>query len=167
MEIAKIKVNKTIYSITKMEKDALDSKGYTTYTLESGTKIKKELVHHRESNEFTLWGGRGMHKTMTLPSHIELLTPEALPEIKKEEDKQDVKKFIVGLDYETRSICDHNCIFKFQVTKRTQKNIWISERGGESKRRKISIWEGVESIMPYGAYSMAPSLRANKLTAKK
>ncbi|MES0340759.1 MAG: hypothetical protein ABUK08_00430 [Candidatus Humimicrobiaceae bacterium] len=74
MKTAKIKVNKTIYSVIKMVKDAEDSVGYTTYFLQKGTKVFKELVHERKSNEFTLWGGtRRTNLTMTIPKHIELI----------------------------------------------------------------------------------------------
>jgi hypothetical protein len=77
------------------------------------------------------------------------------------DDSQEIIKFKVSTDYGTRSICDHNCIFKFTVQKRTDKNIWILEKSSKKViRRKIDIWNGEESIFPYGKYSMAPILRA-------
>ena len=49
-------------------------------------------------------------------------------------------KFIVGKEYNCRSVCDHNCIWSFIVEKRTDKNIWIKV-DGELVRRKIDIYK--------------------------
>jgi hypothetical protein len=71
---AKIKINKSIYSIVKMEKGTEDTEGYTTYHLVRGAKITKQLVHNTKTNDFTLYGGRvGYRITMTIPKHIELI----------------------------------------------------------------------------------------------
>ena len=72
-----------------------------------------------------------------------------------------MKKFEVGKNYSARSICDHNCLFTFEVLKRTEKSIWII--GGQIKkptRKKILVYAGIEHISPLGKYSMSPILRA-------
>ena len=69
-------------------------------------------------------------------------------------------KFKAGRTYSTRSICDHECIFSFRVTRRTAKSVWIT-KDGETVRRSISIWNGVEQFFPFGHYSMAAIISAN------
>lgn len=73
-------------------------------------------------------------------------------------------KFIAGREYSTPSIGDQNCIYRFTVTRRTAKTVWIT--GGyikEPSRRTITVSsDGTETIMPLGRYSMAPMLRADK-----
>jgi len=69
-------------------------------------------------------------------------------------------KFTPGVVYETRSTCDHNCIFSHKVVKRTAKTVTIDNVEGKTARRKIIIWEGNETIFPLGRYSMAPILNA-------
>ncbi len=70
-------------------------------------------------------------------------------------------KFEINKTYSARSICDSNCIWNFKVTKRTEKSIWIV--GGSIKtpaRKTINVYEDVESVKPFGRYSMSPTLRA-------
>ena len=69
-----------------------------------------------------------------------------------------MKKFEVGKAYEQRSICDHDCIFKIEVIKRTEKTLtYIYD--GQQRRSKIKEWDGSEMIRPDN-YSMAPSFHA-------
>jgi hypothetical protein len=74
-----------------------------------------------------------------------------------------MKQFKAGSDYEVRSICDHNCIFKFKVIKRTAKSIWITERSEPVKRKSIYIYNSEECVKPHGSFSMAPILGANDI----
>ena len=67
-------------------------------------------------------------------------------------------KFKANTTYQTRSICDHECIFSLTVAKRTAKTIITTE----GKRLRISEYEGVEQVFPYGRYSMAPVIRASR-----
>ena len=69
--------------------------------------------------------------------------------------------FEVGKTYGTRSPCDYDCIFVFTVVKRTAKSVWLSQHGQEAKRRSIRLYDGAESVLPYGSYSMAAVLRAD------
>lgn len=66
-------------------------------------------------------------------------------------------EFIEGQAYATRSICDHDCIIRMTVVKRTDKTI-VTDKG---KRLRISVYEGREQVKPWGSYSMAPIIDAN------
>lgn len=73
-------------------------------------------------------------------------------------------KFEAGRTYYTRSVCDHECIFRFEVVRRTARSVWIVEPGSSKPpaRKAISVWQGVETIKPHGSYSMAPILSADR-----
>jgi len=72
-----------------------------------------------------------------------------------------MKTFKVKKSYSTRSICDSNCIWNFEVIKRTAKTVTIFDKMDRvEKRCKIHIYDNCEMIYPLGHYSMAPSLRA-------
>lgn len=73
-------------------------------------------------------------------------------------------KFEAGKTYFTRSACDHNCIITVTVTGRTEKTIKAMVRG-EAKTFRITVWGGVEAIKPWGSYSMAPMVSADRLAA--
>jgi hypothetical protein len=70
-----------------------------------------------------------------------------------------VLTFKVGNTYSCRSICDYNCIFSFEVVKRTASTVSIKS-GGKIVRRKVRVFDGVECLDPHGRYSMSPVLRA-------
>lgn len=74
-------------------------------------------------------------------------------------------KFETGKTYFTRSTCDHDCIFKFKIERRTAKSVWIKDdHTGEIVRKSISIWYdgSKESFKPHGSYSMAAIICADK-----
>lgn len=68
-----------------------------------------------------------------------------------------MSKFEAGKTYTTRSIGDHNCIIKVTVASRTAKTI----KTLDGKTFRISEYENVECIKPWGSYSMAPILSAD------
>ena len=68
-------------------------------------------------------------------------------------------KFEVGRVYSVRSICDYDCIFQFEVVKRTDKTVWLKS-GGKVKARRVRDWDGAEACDPHGRYSMSPVLSA-------
>ena len=70
-----------------------------------------------------------------------------------------MKQFKVGETYETRSICDHNCIFSFKILRRTAKCVWVNV-DGEIVRRGIEVWRDAETFYPFGKYSMAAIISA-------
>jgi len=76
-----------------------------------------------------------------------------------------MKTFEIGKIYGTRSLCDYNCIFTFEVVSRTEKTVKLRAKGEKeifSKRIKRTE-DGLEWVYPNGQYSMAPSLSANEL----
>jgi hypothetical protein len=64
-------------------------------------------------------------------------------------------KFEPGKTYSTRSISDYDTIFSVQILKRTAKTV-TTDRGV----CRISEWNGVEQIKPWGNYSMCPVISA-------
>jgi len=70
--------------------------------------------------------------------------------------------FQIGKTYATRSLCDYDCTFSFQVVRRTEKMITIRSHRGDVSR-KVRLIDGVESIDPLGRFSMSPVLSADDL----
>lgn len=77
-----------------------------------------------------------------------------------------MKRFEVGKEYATRSICDHECIFAYTVIGRTEKTVKIRDSFGTVKTCRInealSERNNAESIYPEGKYSMAPIIFASR-----
>lgn len=73
-------------------------------------------------------------------------------------------KFETSKQYQVRSIGDQNCVWTFEVTRRTEKSIWVSCDGEyQNKRLAVSIRDGQEIVKPFGTYSMSPTLRASNV----
>lgn len=72
--------------------------------------------------------------------------------------------FAVGKTYSTRSACDHNCVFRFAIVKRTAKMITFTYLG-KQHTRGVRVRDGVEVCLPLGSYSMAPVITANDVAA--
>lgn len=76
--------------------------------------------------------------------------------------------FEVGKTYSCRSAFDHNCVWTFEVVKRTAKFITIREwflgewNGLPAKRRGVKLSDGAEYALPLGDYSFAPVIRAER-----
>lgn len=72
-------------------------------------------------------------------------------------------KFEIGKKYSVSSICDHNCVWTFTVTARTAQTITITD-GKEIKKcrinKKYTEYRNVETVFPFGQYSMCPMLSA-------
>jgi len=79
-------------------------------------------------------------------------------------------KFVVGQTYTATSICDSDCVWKFEIVRRTEKSVWV--RGVDMndrnavERRKIDhdcTWDAFgeenhveETFNPFGTHSMNP-----------
>jgi hypothetical protein len=74
------------------------------------------------------------------------------------------KTFETGKTYATRSACDHDCIFRFAVVRRTAKTITFIYRGQE-QTRGVKSRDGVEFCLPMGRFSMAPVIQADRIDA--
>lgn len=77
-----------------------------------------------------------------------------------------MKQFEVGKRYEMRSVCDHDCVWRFTVISRTEKTVWLLEDAEVRPvmcriKKAISEYRNAESVMPFGSYSMAPILSAD------
>lgn len=70
-------------------------------------------------------------------------------------------QFEVGKTYATRSICDHDCIYSFTILARTPKSVTVKV-SGETVRRGLKVWSGVEQFKPFGTYSMCAVISADR-----
>lgn len=74
-----------------------------------------------------------------------------------------MRKFEIGNQYSMRSICDHECVWTYTVTARTESTITITD-GKEVKTCRIvkdlSQYRNAETVRPLGKYSMCPLLSA-------
>lgn len=73
-----------------------------------------------------------------------------------------MSKFEAGKTYFTRSICDHNCIYKVAVISRTAQTIRASVDGEAPRTLRISLYRDIEQVKPKGNYSMAPIVSADR-----
>lgn len=74
-----------------------------------------------------------------------------------------MKRFEIGKRYSVRSICDHDCVWSYEVIARTEATVTIKDVDDNSVKRCrviISKLDGNEFIRPLGKYSMCPVLRA-------
>lgn len=79
-----------------------------------------------------------------------------------------MKTFEIGKTYETRSICDHNCVWSFTVKARTACTVTLDGPDGIRKCRinkQYSEYRNAETVFPLGRYSMCPVLDADDLVA--
>lgn len=74
-----------------------------------------------------------------------------------------IKQFEVGKTYETRSICDHDTVYRFEILARTAKTI-TTKVHGKTVKRGLSVYEDAEQFKPHGSYSMCAIISANKET---
>lgn len=76
----------------------------------------------------------------------------------------EITRFEPGKVYYCRSACDYDCIWNFEVVRRTDSGIWIRDLDDRKApvRRSIKNWSNVESCSPLGSYSMAPILSADR-----
>ena len=74
--------------------------------------------------------------------------------------------FEAGKTYTMRWICDADATTEITIERRTAKSVWIRDlHTREIVRKSITVWDNVETIMPTGSYSMAPSLQADNVAA--
>jgi len=68
-------------------------------------------------------------------------------------------KFEIGKRYSMKSVCDSDCVWKYNVTSRTAKTITLDHQN----TFRVKEYDGSELITPLGSYSMAPILRADRM----
>jgi hypothetical protein len=71
-----------------------------------------------------------------------------------------MRQFEVGTTYETRSFCDWDCVFRFEIVARSKKTITIKRRDGSLVNRRVIQRDEAEMCFPDGRYSMAPVINA-------
>lgn len=74
-----------------------------------------------------------------------------------------MKKFEIGKEYSMRSACDHECVWTYTITDRTESTVTITDGKTVKKCRivkNLSEYRGAETIRPLGNYSMCPLLSA-------
>lgn len=69
-------------------------------------------------------------------------------------------QFEAGKTYVTCSICDSDALVRVEVVSRTAKTIQAQTMKG-LKTLRISTYEGVEQVSPWGRYSMSPVVGAD------
>lgn len=106
----------------------------------------------------------------TMPAQAEAPTEAHAEPEKQEFSEDDTKRFEAGKIYGTASICDSNCIFKFEVVKRSKHFVWLKDIHGDTTRRKIETRQYTENgylkqekCFPLGQYSMSPTLYATDI----
>jgi len=67
-------------------------------------------------------------------------------------------KFEVGKTYQTRSPGDLDCVIRETIAKRTAKTVTTAN----GKTFRVAEYGGSEFIRPWGSYSMAPIMRAER-----
>lgn len=73
------------------------------------------------------------------------------------------KTFEAGATYWTRSVCDYECIYRATVISRTPKSVKVDiGRDAPVTRRVFRDHSGNEAIRPFGNYSMAAVISADK-----
>lgn len=76
-----------------------------------------------------------------------------------------MKKFEIGKTYETRSLCNHDCIIQITVIERTAATLTVKDEMGEIQKlrinKKLTEIREAETVLPWGRYSMAPMISAN------
>ena len=68
-------------------------------------------------------------------------------------------QFTVGEQLSARSLCDYDCVFRFEVVSRTNKFVTLKYYN-ELKRVGIKVRDGREYCSPLGSYSMSPTVSA-------
>lgn len=71
------------------------------------------------------------------------------------------KAFQVGQTVSCRSAGDYNCIWTFEIVKRTAKFVTLRDvHNGDIMRVGVRNYDGEECASPFGSYSLAPVIFA-------
>lgn len=95
-------------------------------------------------------------------NHAPQVSPFHVQAVKQERAYKPTRdaKFEVGKTYFTRSICDHDTIYKIEIVRRTAKSIWTKC----GKQLRVSLnYDNNESVKPHGNYSMCAIISADRV----
>lgn len=67
--------------------------------------------------------------------------------------------FQAGKTYQTRSICDADQIIRETIVSRTAKTV----KTASGKTLRVKMYGEIEQILPWGNYSMAPRISADRM----
>lgn len=84
-----------------------------------------------------------------------------------EQTNKDMTKFETSEVYKMGWVTDAEMFNHFIVIRRTDKTVWIQEFSrpdSEIITLRIYVWANVEQVKPFGSYSMAPILSADKVS---
>ncbi len=125
-----------------------------------------ELVSYSKNNIDANYIDSLTQSTDTTPTPAEVPPPaEPAPE-EITAAPEEIKRFEVGKTYQTRSICNNDCIISITVTARTDKTITVIEHGEKKRLRineKSTEYHKAETVYPWGHYSMAPQIHADQI----
>ncbi len=81
-------------------------------------------------------------------------------------------RFEIGAEYECRSACNQDCVWRYKVVRRTEQTIVLCEvsncgtKIGKNFTRRVCKYlfdrDGIERLFPLGRFSMAPMLSAER-----
>lgn len=77
-----------------------------------------------------------------------------------------VERFQAGQAYFGRYIGDADHVFRYLVVRRTASTVWLRDLAfpdSPVRARRVSVYQGVETALPAGGYSMCPVLRADRV----
>jgi hypothetical protein len=75
-------------------------------------------------------------------------------------------QFEAGKTYFGRSICDHECVYRMTVLRRTAKTVTVQMSNREApKTLRPRLYGNVETVRPNGTYSMALTISADREVA--
>lgn len=72
----------------------------------------------------------------------------------------DLATFTVGQTVSARSLMDYDIVWHFTVIARTPKFVTLKDDHGDTYRVGVKVYAGSEYAMPFGNYSMAPTVYA-------
>jgi hypothetical protein len=74
-------------------------------------------------------------------------------------------KFETGKTYYTRSAVDYDTIIAITIIKRTAKTI-TTKTMGRVVNLRVKEFDGVETVRPWGSYSMCPTIGADRIASQ-
>src|SRR5271157_5416680 len=125
---------------------------------------RKEILYHELTYDPYVeehYGAASRDRMTALRKSLAAVVKGRAVRVVQKGAKSMTTKFEIGKTYSTRSLCDYDTIFRFEIVSRTAKQMTYRNRFcGDIKRRGIYVYAGVEQCKPFGTYSMCPVIRA-------
>jgi hypothetical protein len=104
----------------------------------------------------------GLFQEMLSKSCETTIRPVYTYDMENTQTTQALIQFKVGEQLSARSLCDYDCIFRFEVISRTAKFVTL-KYFNDTKRVGIKVRNGREYCSPLGVYSMSPTITAGEV----